>query len=140
MQAGARALAAQIKSPPIEVVLAEAAVALIRHCRPPGAPEPGRPVSDVVPSAVLAFLRRRVRPTLPTHFNGSLRFMSLFCSKCCATSLHALPELSARQVCPAEAHAAAGPQMLHTWPPCSNHTTKIEPRVCDAGACAAGGA
>lgn len=97
-QAGARALALQIKSPPIEVVLAEAAVALIQRCRPPGSPQPhapgssdslehggpggaeagpgspnpepggaeaGPPVSDVVPGAVLSFLRRRVRIMLP---------------------------------------------------------------------------
>ncbi len=56
----------ELASPPIEVVLVEAAVAIIRQCRPPGSAESGLPVSQVVPTAVMSFLRRRV-PSLATH-------------------------------------------------------------------------
>lgn len=61
-QAGARALSKELASPPIEVVLVEAAVAIIRQCRPLGSAESGLPVSQVVPTAVMSFLRRRVSP------------------------------------------------------------------------------
>ncbi len=61
-QAGARALSRELASPPIEVVLVEAAVAIIRLCRPPGSAEEGQPVAQVVPAAVMSFLRRRVSP------------------------------------------------------------------------------
>ena len=61
-------LAKQIKLPPIEVVLVEAAVGIMTRCSPSGCGAlPSAPVSDVVPSAVLTFLRRRVlswRPSL----------------------------------------------------------------------------
>lgn len=60
-QAGARSLSRELASPPIEVVLVEAAVAVIRLCRPPGSAEAGQHVAAVVPAAVISFLRRRVR-------------------------------------------------------------------------------
>ena len=59
-QAGARMLSRDLASPPIEVVLVEAAVAIIRQCRPAGSAEQGQPVAQVVPAAVISFLRRRV--------------------------------------------------------------------------------
>ena len=68
-QAGARALSRELASPPIEVVLVEGAVAIIRHCRPPGSAESGQPVAQVVPAAVLSFLRRRVIPARPSCAN-----------------------------------------------------------------------
>lgn len=93
-QAGARALARELLSPPIELALTEAALALVRRCQPayPAEPPSPRPAAgggsrssptsgeharedpgsaptaaadpaptDVVPAAVLAFLRRKAR-------------------------------------------------------------------------------
>ncbi|EIE27464.1 hypothetical protein COCSUDRAFT_55471 [Coccomyxa subellipsoidea C-169] len=64
--AGARALSRELASPPIEVVLVEAAVAIIRLCRPPGSAEEGQSVAQVVPAAVMSFLRRRGQTRVDT--------------------------------------------------------------------------
>ena len=62
LQAGARSLSRELPSPPIDLVLAEAAAALIQHCRPAVSQEAGKPVEEAVPAAVLSYLSHRVRP------------------------------------------------------------------------------
>lgn len=60
LQAGARLLSTELASPPIDLVLAEAAAAIIQHCRPAVSQEAGMPVQEAVPAAVLSYLSRRV--------------------------------------------------------------------------------
>ncbi|CAK0739001.1 hypothetical protein CVIRNUC_001123 [Coccomyxa viridis] len=57
--AGARSLSRELPSPPIDLVLAEAAAALIQHCRPAVSQEAGKPVEEAVPAAVLSYLSHR---------------------------------------------------------------------------------
>jgi len=60
LQAGARTLSSELASPPIDLVLAEAAAAVIQDCRPAVSHEAGKPVQEAVPAAVLSYLSRRV--------------------------------------------------------------------------------
>ena len=55
-------------SPPLELVLVEAAVAVIQQCQPGMSMQSmpsGASASQIVPAAVLAFLQRRVTPKQP---------------------------------------------------------------------------
>ena len=61
LQAGARSLARELASPPIDLVLAEAAAAVMQHCRPAVSQEAGKSVREAVPAAVLSYLSKRVR-------------------------------------------------------------------------------
>ena len=84
LQAGARSLAGELASPPIDLVLAEAAAAVMQHCRPAVSQEAGKSVREAVPAAVLSYLSKRVRiPANPQQ----LAAFGARCEKPCLSTL-----------------------------------------------------